>query len=125
LENDVMLVRLACSFALAAVLLPAGAHADCAREISQLMSRETEKLTTRFNRVIKRIEKQGESPRLVAEECRIAKKLRPILADQIAALRQSGCSKDPQVRAMVADIVRAHEDDLAMLRKSTAKATCR
>jgi hypothetical protein len=121
-----MLVRLACAIALTvAVLLPQGARADCAQEISKLMSRNAEKLTTRYNRVIKRIEKQGTNAKLVAEECRIAKQLRPLLTEQIAALRQSGCSKDPQVGVMVADIVRGHEDDLAMLRKTAAKPACR
>jgi len=121
-----MLVRLACGIALAASLaLPQSARADCAQEVSKLMSRDTEKLTTRYNRVLQRIEKQGESPNLVAEECRITRALQPMLSDQVAALRQSGCSKDPQVGAMVADIVRGHEDDLAMLRKSAAKPACR
>ncbi len=121
-----MLVRLACVIALALAVLPSQvAYADCAQEISKLMSREAEKLTTRYNRVLKRIEKQGTSARLVAEECRIAKTLRPLLTEQIAALKQSGCSKDPQVGAMVADIVRGHEDDLAMLRKTAAKPACR
>lgn len=120
-----MLVRLACGMVLAvAMLLPHGARADCAQEISRLMSRDAEKLTTRYNRVVKRLEKQGTSAKLVAEECRIAKQLRPLLTEQIAALRQSGCSKDPQVGTMVADIVRGHEDDLAMLRKTAAKPAC-
>ena len=121
-----MLVRLACGLALvASLLMPQAARADCAQEISKLMSRDTEKLTTRYNRVLKRIEKQGESPSLLAEECRITRALQPMLSEQVAALRQSGCSKDPQVGAMVADIVRGHEDDLAMLRKSAAKPACR
>ncbi len=121
-----MLVRLACGIALAvSVLLPHVARADCAQEISKLMSRDAEKLTTRYNRVVKRIETQGASPSLVAEECRIARALQPMLVEQIAALRQSGCNKDPQVGAMVADIVRGHEDDLAMLRKTVAKPACR
>ena len=121
-----MLVRLAWGVILmAALLAPQAVRADCAQEISQLMSRDTEKLTTRYNRVLQRIEKQGPSPSLVAEECRIARALQPMLIEQVAALRQSGCSKDPQVGAMVADIVRGHEDDLAMLRKSAAKPGCR
>ena len=121
-----MQVRLVWGMAMAAsLLLPPAARADCAQEISTLMSRDTEKLTTRYNRVLKRIEKQGESPNLVAEECRITRALQPMLTEQVAALRQSGCSKDPHVGAMVADIVRGHEDDLAMLRKSAAKAACR
>jgi hypothetical protein len=121
-----MLVRLACGLTLVALLLsPQAVRADCAQEISKLMSRDTEKLTTRYNRVLKRIEKQGPSPSLVAEECRITRALQPMLSDQVAALRQSGCSKDPQVGAMVADIVRGHEDDLAMLKRSAAKPACR
>lgn len=121
-----MLARLAFGAVLAAsMLLPLPARADCAQEIGRLMSREAEKLTTRYARIVKRIEKQGEDARLVAEECRVARQLQPKLAEQIAALRQSGCSKDPQVSAMVADIVRGHEDDLAMLRKSVAKPACR
>jgi len=121
-----MLVRLACGLTLVALLLsPQAVRADCAQEISKLMSRDTEKLTTRYNRVLKRIEKQGPSPSLVAEECRITRALQPMLSDQVAALRQSGCSTDPQVGAMVADIVRGHEDDLAMLKRSAAKPACR
>jgi hypothetical protein len=87
------------------------------------MSRDTEKLTTRYQRVAKRMERER-SPRLVAESCRIARALEPKLADQIAALKQSNCAKDPEVGAMVADIVRGHEDDLASLRKST-RSDCR
>ena len=121
-----MLVRLGCCVVLVVALLVShGARADCAQEISKLMSRNAEKLTTRYNRVIKRIEKQGTNAKLVAEECRVAKQLRPLLTEQIAALKQSGCSKDPQVGVMVADIVRGHEADLAMVHKTTAKPGCR
>ena len=75
-----MLVRLGCSLALAIVVLaPVGARADCAQEISQLMSKDTEKLTTRFNRISKKIQSDGASPRLLAEECRIARALEPRL----------------------------------------------
>jgi len=115
-----MLVRLACSLVLAvAAAAPAAAQTDCADAISRLMSKDTEKLTTRYNRITQRMEKQGRSPNLVAESCRIARQLEPRLADQIAALKQSGCSKDPSVGSMVADIVRGHEDDLATMRKTT------
>jgi hypothetical protein len=115
-----MLVRLACCAALAiAVLAPSGVRADCASQISQLMSRDTEKLTTRYNRISSRLQKQGASPKLVAEGCRVARALEPRLVEQIAALRQSSCSKDPSVGTMVADIVRGHEDDLAAMRKAT------
>ncbi len=121
-----MLVRLACLAAVAAACLgPVPARADCAQEISRLMSKDTEKLATRFQRVSKRIEKQGRNAKLLAEECRIARQLGPRLAEQIAALKQSGCVKDPTMGAMVADIVRGHEDDLAALQRTTARAECR
>jgi hypothetical protein len=87
------------------------------------MSKDTEKLSTRYQRVTKRMEK-GRSAKLVAESCRIARALEPKLAGQIAALKQSGCAKDPEVGAMVSDIVRGHEDDLATLRKTT-QGDCR
>ena len=90
-----------------------------------MMSKDTEKLTTRYNRVSKRIEQHGSSPGLVAEECRVARQLAPRLEDQLAALKQSGCTKDPQVGAMIADIVRGHEDDLAQMRRTTSRAECR
>jgi hypothetical protein len=119
-----MLRRLTCCLVfVCAVILPGGARADCAGTISKLMSKDTEKLTTRYQRVSKRIEK-GRSAKLIAEGCRIAKALEPRLADQIAALKESGCAKDPEVGAMVADIVRGHEDDLANLRKAT-RTECR
>ena len=121
-----MPARFACCLLVAAsMLMPRVAHAGCAEEISKLMSRDTEKLTTRYNRVTKQIEQRGASPRLIQEECRIARQLRPRLEDQLAALKQSGCLKDPQVGSMVADIVRGHEDDLAMARKATARSECR
>jgi hypothetical protein len=122
--GELMLVRLVCGLALVVILLPGDARADCAQEISRLMSRDTEKLTSRYNRVSRRIERQGPSPRLQAESCRIAKQLEPMLRQQIAALKRSGCSKNPEVSAMVADIVRAHEDDLAMMRKG-GSADCK
>ena len=121
-----MLVRLACCVVLAAAALGSvPARADCAQEVSRLMSKDTEKLATRFQRVSRRIEQQGRSASLTAEECRIARQLGPQLEDQIAALKQSGCTKDPSVGNMIADIVRGHEDDLAALRKTAAKAECR
>ena len=119
-----MLLRLACCLAFAcAAVLPGNARADCAGTISKLMSKDTEKLATRYQRVAKRMEK-SRSAKLVAEGCRIARALEPRLADQIAALKQSGCAKDPEVGVMVADIVRGHEDDLANLRRAT-RTTCR
>jgi len=119
-----MLVRLACYLVFAVAVLASGdARANCAGTISKLMSKDTEKLSTRYQRVTKRLER-GRSAKLVAEGCRIARVLEPKLADQIAALKQSGCFKDPEVGTMVADIVRGHEDDLASLRKTT-RVDCR
>ena len=119
-----MLLRLACCVAFAMAVVASGsARANCAGTIGKLMSKDTEKLSTRYQRVTKRMEK-GRSANLVAESCRIARALEPKLADQIAALKQSGCAKDPEVGAMVADIVRGHEDDLALLRKTT-RVDCR
>mgnify|MGYP003340430200 CR=1 FL=1 len=121
-----MVVRLACFILLGGVLLaPDGARADCAAEISRLMSKDTEKLNTRYQRIAKRMEKQGKSPSLVAEGCRIARALAPQLEDQIAALKQSSCAKDPNARAMITDIVRGYEDDLATMRQATGGADCR
>lgn len=119
-----MLVRIACCLAIVvAVPVPGHARANCAGTISQLMSKDTEKLATRYQRVAKRMEKER-SPKLIAEGCRIARALEPRLAEQIDALKQSGCAKDPEVGAMVVDIVRGHEDDLASIRKST-RVDCR
>jgi hypothetical protein len=122
-----MLVRLGCCLVFALAMLAsaqAQARVDCAQEISRLMSKDTEKLTTRFNRIAKRIQTQGASKKLRAEECRIARLLTPKLEDQLAALKQSGCSKDPEMRSMIADIVRGHEDDLALARKTVARSEC-
>lgn len=121
-----MFVRMGCCVMLAlAVLVPEGARADCAQEISRLMSKDTEKLTTRFQRISKQIQQKGASPKLIAEECKIARQLQPRLEDQIAALKQSGCSKDPQVGSMIADIMRGHEDDLEAARRSMTRSECR
>ena len=121
-----MFVRLSCCVVFAISLLaPHGARAGCAEEISRLMSKDTERLTTRYQRVTKQIQQKGASSRLLAEECRIARQLKPRLEDQLAALKQSGCIKDPQMGSMVADIVRGHEDDLAMAQKTTARTECR
>jgi hypothetical protein len=119
-----MFLRLACCLAfVCAAALPGSARADCAGAISKLMSKDTEKLATRYQRVVKRMEK-SRSAKLGADGCRIARALEPRLANQIAALKESGCAKDPDVGAMVADIVRGHEDDLASLRKA-ARTSCR
>ena len=122
-----MLVRLGCCVVLACWLLtPHGARAqNCADEISKLMSKDTEKLTTRYQRVTKQIQDKGANPKLVAEECRIARQLGPRLEDQLAAMKQSNCVKDPEMGNMVADIVRGHEDDLAMARKTASRSDCR
>ena len=121
-----MLVRLACGVVLAAaVLAPLTARADCASEVSRLMSKDTEVLATRYERVSRQLGQKGRNPGQVAEECRIARQLGPRLADQIAALKQSGCSRDPSVGRMIADIVRGHEDDLAAITKTTSKSECR
>jgi hypothetical protein len=116
-----MFVRMACCVVLAAMMLnPGAAHADCAQEISRLMSKDTEKLTTRYNRIVKQVQHKA-SPKLIAEECKIARQLQPRLEDQIAALKQSDCTKDPQVGSMIADIMRGHEDDLAAARRSATR----
>ena len=122
-----MRVRLACCVILAGMLMsPQSARAeDCAEQISKLMSKDTEKLTTRYQKITKQIQQRGASPKLLAEECRIARQLSPRLEGQLAALKQSGCVKDPQMGTMIADIVRGHEDDLAMARKSTSRSECR
>jgi hypothetical protein len=122
-----MLVRLACCVVMAvSVLMPHGARAaDCADEISKLMSKDTEKLTTRYQRITKQIQERGASAKLLQEECRIARELGPRLEDQLAAMKQSGCVKDPQMGNMIADIVRGHEDDLALARKTTSRSECR
>jgi hypothetical protein len=121
-----MLVRVVFAAALAlAIGAPQLARAGCTEELSQLMSRDTEKLTTRFNKISKRIQEQGGSAKLRAEECKVARQLKPKLESQLAALKQSGCLKDPEVGGMIADIVRGHEDDLAEASKSTARSECR
>ena len=120
-----MLVRLVLAVALALVFgAPQRARAGCSEELSQLMSRDTEKLTTRFNKISKRIQEQGGSAKVRAEACKVARQLKPKLESQLAALKQSGCVKDPEVGGMIADIVRGHEDDLAMVSKSTARSEC-
>ena len=89
-----MLVRLACCVVMAvSVLMPHGARAaGCADEISRLMSKDTEKLTTRYNRVTRQIQEKGASPKLLQEECRIARELGPRLEDQLAASPRPGPS---------------------------------
>ena len=63
-----MLVWFACCVALAAALLmPHGARAqNCAEEISKLMSKDTEKLTTRYQRITKQIQEKGANAKLLS-----------------------------------------------------------
>lgn len=121
-----MVVRLGCCVLLAtALFVPSIAQAKCAAEVARIMSRDTEKLNTRFQRVAKRIQTQGKSAKLIAEECRVARQLQPKLERQLAALKQSECRRDPDMSAMIADIIRGHEDDLALARLSAARTECR
>ena len=121
-----MALRLACALALALFALTSNiAQASCADEISKLMSKDTERMLSQYSRVTRRIEREGSNASLRAEECRIAKQLEPQLANQVAALKQSRCRRDPSVSHMLADIVRGHEDDLAVLRKVTGQPDCR
>jgi hypothetical protein len=123
---EVMRVRLGYLLAVAiAAGAPGVAHAGCAEDVSRLMSKDTERLLSQYNRITRRIEREGPTSNLRAEECRIARQLEPQLAGQISALKQSNCRHDPNVATMIADIVREHEDDLAVLRKVTAQAECR
>jgi hypothetical protein len=107
------------------ILAGAPALAGCSEEISRLMSKETERMLSRYNRITRRMEREGPTPNLRAEECRIAKQLEPRLANQITAMKQSSCQRDPGTATVLADIVRGHEGDLAVLRKVTAQPDCR
>jgi len=122
-----MLVRLGCCLVIAAAMLAPGvARAGCSEELSKLMSPATENLTTRFQRISKQIENsKGSGAKLVQEQCRIARQLKPKLEDQLAAIKQSGCLKDPKMGTMISDIVRGHEDDLAAASRSSARSECR
>ena len=121
-----MLVRFLCCVVFSILaLMPHSVRADCAADISKLMSKDTEKLTTRFNKVVRQAQQRGASAKALKEECRIARQLKPRLEGQLAALKQSGCAKDPQVGAMLADIVRGHEDDLAAASRTAARSECR
>ena len=119
-----MLSRLMLASALAAVVLPGGAQAGCADEISRLMSPNTEKMLSRFYGITRRIEREGTSAGLRAEECRIARLLEPQLAGEVEALKQSRCRRDPSVSSMITDLVRGREDDLAAMRKATSQPDC-
>jgi hypothetical protein len=126
MQVNVMLLRYICVLALGlTALTPGPARAGCADEISKLMSQDTERMLSLYIQVTRRIEREGPTPSLRAEECRIARQLEPQLAGQIAALKQSNCRRDPRVATALAEIVRGHEDDLADLRKVTALAECR
>src|SRR5476649_1758702 len=116
----VMLARLVCVVALGVVALgPGVAFAGCAEDVSRLMSKDTEKLLSQYNRITRRIEREGPTANLRAEECRIARQLEPQLASQVAAMKESRCRRDPSVANMLADIVQGHEEDLTVLRKVT------
>ena len=120
-----MLLRLALAVTLAVAVAPGGAHASCRDEISRLMSRDTEKMLSRYYGITRRIEREGTSPSLRAEECRIARLLEPQLVGEVEALKQSRCRRDPSASSMISDIVRGREDDLAALRKATSQPDCR
>jgi hypothetical protein len=122
-----MLVRLGCCLLIgAAIFAPCVAHAGCSDELSKLMSKDTENLTTRFQRIARQIEQsKSGGGKLLQEQCRIARQLKPRLEDQLAAIKQSGCLNDPQMGTMISDIVRGHEDDLAAASRSTARSECR
>jgi len=121
-----MLARLVCVVALGVVALgPGVAFAGCAEDVSRLMSKDTERLLSKYNRITRRIEREGPTANLRAEECRIARQLEPQLASQVAAMKESRCRRDPSVANMLADIVQGHEEDLAVLRKVTTQPDCR
>jgi hypothetical protein len=121
-----MLVRLAVVLMLGiAVFAPGLARARCADEVSRLMSKDTERLLTHYNRVSRRIEKEGATPSLRAEECRVAKQLESEYDSQLAALKQLRCRREENEVTMIADFVRTREDDLAMLRRVTTQPDCR
>src|SRR4051812_41952423 len=125
--EGLMMVRFGLSVAVMTMMLMSNSIAaapDCSDEVSKLMSRDTEKLATRYQRIAKRMETQGKNASLIAEGCRIARALGPQLEDRIAALKQSTCAKDPNTRAMITDIVRGYEDDLATMRKASGGADC-
>lgn len=104
--------------------LPAAAQENCAAQVGKLMSRQVDKLNTSYHRISERLEREGSNSRLAAQGCRIARALEPRLRRQLAALKRSGCSKDPDMGMAVTDLMRGHEADLAAVRK-TAAATCK
>ncbi|HWP27433.1 MAG TPA: hypothetical protein VNL39_13935 [Xanthobacteraceae bacterium] len=106
-------------------LAPRSAHADCLQDISRLISKETERLLSRYHRIARRIAREGPNPKLRAEECRLARLLEPQLAAQIESLKQSRCRRDPTAATMVGDIVRGHESDLAVMREAKSRPECR
>ncbi|HXF89507.1 MAG TPA: hypothetical protein VNK48_14220 [Xanthobacteraceae bacterium] len=120
------LFTLVCAAALGlAAIGPRLAHANCLQDVSRLISRDTERLLSQYHRITRRIQREGPSPRLRAEECRLARLLEPQLAGQIEALKQSRCRRDPSAATMVSDIVRGHESDLAVMREVKARPECR
>ena len=121
-----MAVRWVCVLAFALTAGAAGtAYAGCQEDVSRLMSKDTEKMLSQYNRITRRIEREGLSASLRAEECRIAKLLEPQLAEQIAALKHLSCRREPSAAIMIADILREHEVDLAALRRVILQADCR
>ncbi len=65
--GGLMLVRLGLSLLIgAAILAPGVARAGCSEELSKLMSKDTEKLTTRFQRISKQIEQSKGARRQAA-----------------------------------------------------------
>ena len=119
-----ILSRLMLALSLAFAIVPTGARAGCQDEISRLMSRDTEKMLSRYYGINRRIEREGMSPGLRAEECRIARLLEPQLAGEVEALKHSRCRRDPSVSSMITDLVRGREDDLAAMRKTTSQPEC-
>jgi|DewCreStandDraft_4_1066084.scaffolds.fasta_scaffold32105_3 hypothetical protein len=106
-------------------LAPRSAHADCLQDISRLMSRDVERLLSKYHRITRRLQREGPNARLRAEECRLARLLEPQLAGQIEALKQSRCRRDPAAAAMVSDIMRGHEADLDLIRQVRTRPECR
>lgn len=120
------LFAFACTVVLGlAAVAPGVAHADCLQDVSRLISRNTERLLSQYHRITRRIAREGPSPKLRAEECRLARLLEPQLAGQIEALRQSRCRRDPSAATMVGDILRGHESDLAVVREVKSRPECR
>lgn len=118
-----MFLRFLWCLVAAAILFPHHVQASaCSQKMQELalQMRGTDLATSKYNRLLSKIEKSKRSPRLFAEACRIAKALAPRLATQLAELKQSGCTREAETAAMMSDIMRSHEDDLASTRKFMA-----